>query len=195
MALSKNESLGLIIDENGIPLLDQFSEEGFVDCTFKMNTIIRNGDFLQYEMLAFYNDEVIGFGAQVFCGISAGLVESADGVRLNTEGIYRPAVRFFTLGAKSDRFLEILLSLYGGNSARPLIFIDSFPLTGIALHTENIDLLAQPVRIKLFGNDTDGDDPDFYFESFYNLDIPNGYVYWNEKDPEYRTAILSSLSK
>jgi len=195
MNLHKDEPLGLIIDENGIPLLDQFSEEGFVDCVFKMSSIERVGDFLQYEMLAVYDDEVVGFGAQAYCGINAGLEEGPDGIRLRSDGVHHPAVRFFTLGTISDRFLGTLLSLYEKSSDHPLVFADSFFLTGIALHMEDLDILAQPVKIKLFGNDADGDDPDLYFEAYYDLDVPNGYVYLNEKDPEYRVALLLSLSK
>lgn len=52
----------------------------------------------------------------------------------------------------------------------------------------------EPVKIKLFGNDRETDSEDDYYESFFNLDLPNGLVFWNEKDQEYREPLVRSLS-
>jgi len=33
-----------------------------------------------------------------------------------------------------------------------------------------------------------------YFESFFNRDLASGFVFWNEKDPDYRTPLIRGLS-
>ena len=66
--------------------------------------------------------------------------------------------------------------------------------TGIALHQGMIDMESEPVKIKIFGNDSDNDIEDDYYESFFNLDLKNGFVFWNEKDQEYREPLIRSLS-
>ena len=45
----------------------------------------------------------------------------------------------------------------------------------------------------LFGKDGEPFDEDVYYESFFNVDLPNGSVYWNEKDPDYREPLLRAL--
>ena len=64
---------------------------------------------------------------------------------------------------------------------------------GVALHQGDIDVEREPVKIKIFGNARDADDDDYY-ESYFNLDLPNGLVFWNEKDQEYREPLVRSLS-
>jgi hypothetical protein len=53
--------------------------------------------------------------------------------------------------------------------------------------------LSYSVRIKLFGRDTEAFSEDDYYESFFNVDFPGGFVYWNEKDPEYRAPLVAAL--
>ncbi|HAS6505975.1 TPA: hypothetical protein GRR52_24720 [Vibrio parahaemolyticus] len=67
--------------------------------------------------------------------------------------------------------------------------------TGIALHQGEIDMTSEPVKIKLFGKDQDEDLEENYFESFFNLDLKNGFVFWNEKDQEYRLPLIRGLSE
>ena len=56
------------------------------------------------------------------------------------------------------------------------------------------DMTQQPVKLKIFGNDQATDEEEDYYESFFNLDLPNGLVFWNEKDQEYREPLVRSLS-
>lgn len=53
---------------------------------------------------------------------------------------------------------------------------------------------SEPVKIKIFGNDSDNSFENDYYESFFNLDLKNGLVFWNEKDQDYREALIRSLS-
>jgi hypothetical protein len=74
-----------------------------------------------------------------------------------------------------------------------LSFAKSESFTAIALHQGDIDLEREGVRIKIFGRDSDPDLEWNYFESFFNVDLPNGLVFWNEKDPDYREPLLKAL--
>ncbi|EHU4841393.1 hypothetical protein KY951_004500 [Vibrio parahaemolyticus] len=67
--------------------------------------------------------------------------------------------------------------------------------TGIALHQDEIDMASDLVKIKLFGKDQDEDLEENYYESFLNLDLKNGFVFWNEKDQEYRKPLIRGLSE
>ena len=195
MSLRNDSLTGLMVDEAGVPLLNQLSEEGFIDCVFKMENIKQVDDFIHFEMRAIFEEDIVGFKAQVYRGIDAGLTVDSDGTTVIREGgVYRPAVKFLTLGTQSDNFLSAYLSLCEGTSDKPLVFVEEFPFTGIALHQDSIDILTEPVRIKLFGNDFEEHDPRLYFESFFNIDMPNGYVHWDEKDTDYRLPLLTSLS-
>ena len=55
-------------------------------------------------------------------------------------------------------------------------------------------MAKEPVKLKLFGKDGDPFDESAYYESFFNIDLQNGFAYWNEKDPDYRKALLQALS-
>jgi hypothetical protein len=48
--------------------------------------------------------------------------------------------------------------------------------------------------MKLFGRDDEPFIEDDYYESFFNVDLANGLVYWNEKDQEYREPLLRALA-
>lgn len=73
--------------------------------------------------------------------------------------------------------------------------VEEETFTAIALHSENIKIEKDIVKLKLFGNDSEQDHQDDYYESFSNLDIGNGLVFWNEKGIEYRKALIKSLSR
>ena len=39
--------MGLIVNRDSLPILDQFSEEDFVDCVFKIERLESDGDYWQ----------------------------------------------------------------------------------------------------------------------------------------------------
>lgn len=73
--------------------------------------------------------------------------------------------------------------------------VQSESYTAIALHRGPIDMTKQPVKLKLFGRDGPTDSEDDYYESFFNLLLEDGFVFWNEKDQEYRAPLLNGLSR
>jgi hypothetical protein len=66
--------------------------------------------------------------------------------------------------------------------------------TAIALHQGSIDMEREPVKIKIFGRHGEPFDDEAYDESFFNLDLKNGFVFWNEKDQSCREALIRGLT-
>lgn len=180
----------LQVDRTGLPLLGQFSEEGFVDCVFAIRNLQSDARFYHFHMAASFEDEVVGVDVRVIRGIKAGF--DAD-MALNKAHVYYDGVLFSRSGHESDRLVAALARMYGLTPAGDQMKdVESF--TAIALHQGEIDMAVQAVKIKIFGNDAESDDENDYYESFFNLDLPNRLVFWNEKDQDYREPLIRSLS-
>lgn len=180
----------LSVNENGLPILDQFSEEGFIDCVLKIVDLEEGEDSYKFNLRASYNGADLGFRVEVVKGIKGGFDSEMS---LIQEHVYKKGVKFFRTGIESDTLLKILASLYGMDEAS-LEMTNEETFTGIALHQGEIDMASEPIKIKIFGKDQDEDLEENYYESFFNLDLKNGFVFWNEKDQEYREPLIRGLS-
>src|SRR5262245_702794 len=129
-------------------------------------------------------------GVVLVKGIKSGFNSKMNLVK---EHVYRMGVRFLRSGTESDRLISAISKLYG-SKASPKRMVDEETFTAIALHQGDLDMKRDPVKLKLFGKDCEPFDQDAYYESFFNLDLANGFVYWNEKDPEYRKPLLRALT-
>ena len=90
--------------------------------------------------------------------------------------------------------MTALAALYGV-PAPNLRMVDAISFTGIALQQDDVDMESGPIKIKLFGRNSDEEiERDEYFESFFNLGLTSGFVFWNEKDPDYRVPLIRGLS-
>jgi hypothetical protein len=103
----------------------------------------------------------------------------------------RPAVSitYRSLGALSDSLLQVLDQLYA-TSVRPAAMRPETLFTGISLGGEPADLAKGEAKIKLF---FESDDGDRYAELDTKIDLNNGVLQINEKDPEYRPAVIKAL--
>lgn len=181
----------IALDEFGRPLLDQFSEEGFVDCAFRIAEMSSDPEHHRLRLVASHDGVEVGLTAIVRRGIRGGF--SPD-LELIQGHVYRQAVEFLRSGPESDELVSVLAALYG-QPARRLRMVDAISFTGIALHHDDVDMETEPIKIKLFGRDSDEEvERDEYFESFFNLDLASGFVFWNEKDPDYRAPLIRGLS-
>lgn len=179
------------LDELGRPLLDQFSEEGFVDCTFRIAEVESDPEHHRLRLVASHEGVAVGLSVVVRRGIRGGFDPDLELIR---EHVYRPAVEFLRSGPESDELVTALAALYGVPASN-LRMVDAISFTGIALHQDDVDMESQPIKIKLFGRDSDEEiERDEYFESFFNLDLASGFVFWNEKDPDYRAPLIRGLS-
>lgn len=179
----------LLTNPSGDPVLEQFSEEGFVDCVFRITNFEPSESHFTFHLSASSEGSIVGFNVALLKEIKAGLDEESN---LIQEHVYFEGVVFQRSGPESDRLIDQLAKLYGLNrKGRQMRSREAY--TAIALHQGNIDLSHQPIKLKLFGREEEGDD--LYNESFFNVDLPNGIVFWNEKDQEYREALIRALSR
>lgn len=181
----------LTVDKKGLPILDQFSEEGFIDCVLKIANLRVEEKWLHFHMAASFEDQPVGVDVTLIRGIRSGFNEEME---LNQENVYRQGVCFSRSGPESDRLIAAIAKLYGVG-VEVVKMVDRETYTAVALHQGDIDAETQPVKIKLFGNDTEAEDKSKYYESFFNLDLQYGLVFWNEKDQEYRYPLVNSLAK
>ena len=181
----------LAVSRDGYPILDQFSEEGFVDCVLQIVERVDHDDHHELVLRASYKDKPVGMKVLVRRNIQGGFDAEME---LIAEHVYRSGVRFLRTGPESDDLVGAIATLYGLPAASRRM-VEDIAFTGIALHRSGeVDMEVQPIKIKLFGYDGPEDFGDQYFESFFNLDLGNGFVFWNEKDEEYREALVRGLS-
>lgn len=177
------------LDDQGLPALDQFSEEGFVDCVFKVDGLEGDQEFYDFRLLASHGGRRVGFGVKLLRTVGPGLDSE---VNLIQEHVYQGGAVFRSLGEMSDDLIRALADLYGmGGSELRMVAEESF--TVIALEQGDTDFELRAVRMKLFGRDDEPFVEEDYYESFFNVDLPGGFAYWNEKDPDYRAALIRAL--
>ncbi len=179
------------VNENGYPILNQFSEDGFIDCVLKITNLTETDVLYKFDLCAFYNGDELGFKVEVVKGIKSGFDSEMS---LIQERVYKKGVKFLRSGSESDSLLSVLAGLYGFGDVSLRMSVEQ-AFTGIALHQGEIDMASEPVKIKIFGKDQDEDLEENYYESFFNLDLKNGFVFWNEKDQEYREPLIRGLSE
>ena len=107
--------------------------------------------------------------------------------------VYRMGVRFLRSGIESDRLISTIGKLYDADDT-PKKMVSEESFTAIALHQGELDFENECVMLKLFGKDGEPFNEGAYYESFFNIDLPNRIVYWNEKDSDYRQPLLAALA-
>jgi hypothetical protein len=176
-------------DLAGNPFLDQYSEEGFVDCVFRIVGRSETRDHYRLRLQASHGGQVVGMDVVVVKNIQGAFDAEMNLIKTN---VYRRGVAFHRTGSESDRFVNSLAALYGKKDAA-LRMTKTETFTAIALHQGPLDMEREPVKIKVFGRDAEPLDEGAYNESFFNLDLRNGLVFWNEKDQEYREPLIRAL--
>lgn len=177
-------------DKGGNPVLEQFSEEGFVDCVLRITDLQESADYFNFHLSATSAGNLLGFDVAVRKDIKPGL--DAD-IKVIRENVVHQGVQFLRSGPESDALLARLAHLYGTDLANPKMAAKE-TFTALALHKDPFEIRAEPVKIKVFGRDADPFIQENYYESFFNLDLAQGFVFWNEKDQEYRAALIRGLS-
>ena len=177
-------------DGNGNPILQQFSEDGFVDMTFRLANLVDDGQYYRFHVAAAYNNLTVGMNVVLVKGIQGGFTANMDVVK---EHVYRQGVRFLRSGPESDRLIAAVAELYGSNLSRSRM-VEEETFTAFALHQGSMNMACEPAKLKIFGRDGEPFDENAYYESFFNVDIPDKLVFWNEKDPDYRNPLLRALA-
>lgn len=183
--------MSMATDNSGNPILEQFSEDGFVDCVFKISDLVESPDFFNFHLSASSDGAVLGMDVVLRKDIKAGFDSQ---MHLVKDHVYRGGVAFIRSGIESDKLVARIASLYGLSPARSEM-VSKETFTAIALHQEEIDLRTDAVKIKLFGRDGEPFGEEDYYESFFNVNLANGFVNWNEKDQEYRRPLIHGLTR
>ena len=180
-------------DSEGNPIFNQFSEEGFIDCVFKITDLKETENNYKFHLISSYEGEILGMNVEVIKGIKGGFDSEMSQIQ---DHVYKKGIRFLKSGKESDRLITTLAKLYGMEE-KPRIMVKEETFTGIALYEGDIDMESEAIKIKLFGKDEGEDDEleENYYESFFNLDLANGFVFWNEKDQDYREPLIRGLSQ
>ena len=66
---AEEEPEQLRVAENGDPILDQFGEEGFVDCTLRISNLVSTGHEHRFHLAASFHGETVGFDVVILRGI------------------------------------------------------------------------------------------------------------------------------
>jgi hypothetical protein len=165
--------MDLETDSESNPLLDQLSEEGFVDLTFRISNLVDDGQHYRFHLTASYKRHTVGMDVLLVKGIQGGFDAKMN---LLKEHVYRLGVRFLRSGAESDRLVAAIGELYGfESSCKRMVEEETF--TAIALHQGRLDMDSEPVKLKIFGKDGEPFDEDAYYESFFNVNLLNELVF------------------
>jgi len=103
---------------------------------------------------------------------------------------YRGQVTLRSAGPRSDTLLQAIDRLYATNLGVTAM-APQVKFSGISLGGNPTALDEGPTRIKLF---FESDADDRYAEIFLDLDIQEGTIRLNEKDPDYRKAVVQALA-
>src|SRR5262245_26681118 len=117
-------------DRRGNPILDQHSEDGFVDLTFRISDLSDDDGHYRFHLRASYKKRTVGMDVVVVKGIQGGFNAKMNLVKRH---VYRLAVRFLRSGAESDRLISAISELYGASpKSKKMVSEETF--TAIALH-------------------------------------------------------------
>jgi hypothetical protein len=189
-ALSASRHMDLKLGTDGNPIIGQLSEEGFVDLTLRITELLEMETCYRFHLAASHNDREIGMDVVLAKGINSGFDSN---MRLIKDHVYRRGVQFIRSGEESDRLVAAIGHFYAADTI-PTRMVAEETFTAIALHQGDLAFQNECVKLKLFGKNGEPFDEDDYYESFFNVDLANRMVYWNEKDPDYRGPLLRALS-
>lgn len=181
------------LDANGLPILDQFSEEGFVDLVFRITDFKYDDERYRFHLTASHKGNEVGLNVEMVKGIQGGFHEDEnEELQLVQEHVYHDGVEFSRSGVDSDELISVIGGFYELTSDR-LRMVENQTFTVIALHEGTLDFDSEFVNMKLFANDKEECSEEDYFECFFNIDFANGWAYWNEKDQDYREPLIKGL--
>ncbi|HEY0623684.1 hypothetical protein [Sphingomonas sp.] len=142
------------------------------------------------SMTARHGQETVGFSARLPV---QGWREQVNGEGDEAFRSYWGPVWLGSSGERSDRLLKLLDEYYGLATDSALTFVNEIECLAVGIMSDPARMAEEPTKMKLFFDN--GEDEELYGEVFFNLDLPEGYVGLNEKDPEYRKPLVHWLSR
>jgi hypothetical protein len=173
------------IGRTGLPVLDQFSEEGFVDCVFFVGHSGVRGERLLFELRAECDGDIVGLDVDMVAAPGPGFDAA---MQVFQHHVYPDGFVVHSVGAPSDRYMAALARRYGlGAGAPSTMGTSSF--TAMVLQQQVVAPEHGSVRLRLSRGE--GDD---HYEGLFTLDIPHGRAFWTEKGTDHRRAFLRALA-
>ena len=172
------------IGRSGLPVLDQFSEEGFVDCVFFIGQSGVRGDRLLFELRAECDGDIVGVDVEMVAAPGPGF--DAE-MQVFSHHVYADGFVVHPVGAASDRFVAALARRFGLATGPRRMAAVSF--NAMVLQQQVVSPEVGSVRLRLWRGD--GRD---YYEGLFTLDLPHGRAFWKEKDTDHREALLRALA-
>jgi hypothetical protein len=134
-----------------------------------------------------YRGRTVGIEITVRGQMKPGIVKAdIDRNAFYEKGVVIRSVRD-TTRRLADVFAEVYITPV--TEAEPL---DQLDLTSFALDGDPMLIETEHVNFKVFHDDDDR--RGLYFEMFLHVDIPSGYVRFDEKDEEYRENVVKSFA-
>jgi hypothetical protein len=103
-------------------------------------------------------------------------------------------VVFRSDGEPSDAVVGLLARLWK-TQAKPDHMKDEVPCTAAILQGDTRALARTPAKIKVFVGDGEGTSEKDYGELYLNVNLAKGEAELNEKDPDYREAVLRAFAR
>jgi len=163
-------------------------EDGWNDIFLKIVKDQKTDSSHIYTVKGLYKEQTVGLQIEVNSSIGAGIVDGTPNVN---SGIARQSVHIRSMGAESDAFVKALAELYG----RPTLKAfrqQPLSVTAFSLNETPVNLDKDGYyKLKLFLEEYD---EDLYSEVFLNINTEKKEIEINEKDWEYRRAIIELLT-
>jgi len=163
-----------------LPEITSESEEGFHDLVF---ALVAGSDERTLRVTGKHKGTVVGFEVRLGQAWKEGKLGDLN---LTT---YQGTVALTSVGRESDELARVIDKLYDTKLA-PRGLNAQTTFTALSLEGNPTRLKAGPVKLKLF---FESKDEHRYAEVFLNIDFANGRVHLNEKDPDYRKALVLAL--
>lgn len=163
------------------------NEDGFVDLSLSISKFEKQKNGVARLLIQnTLGGKKVGFVVELQPTWKAQKIENADAY------FYWGNAEIASTGEDSNAFLNTLTKLYGLPSQNA-IFLARVKVQVVGLANDPARIEQEPIKMKFFLN-PDGPD-EFYSEVFVNVDLKQKVLEFNEKDPEYRGALVKSLSK
>ena len=163
-----------------LPEITSESEEGFHDLVF---AVVGGGDERTLRLKGKHQGTVVGFEVRLGPAWKEGKLGD---VNLTT---YQGTVVLSSVGGESDELARVIDRLYDTKLA-PRGLNAQTTFTALSLEGNPTRLNAGPVKLKLF---FESKDESRYAEAFLNIDAAHARVHFDEKDPDYRKALVLAL--
>jgi hypothetical protein len=166
-------------------------EIGFVNVRFNLDQVrVQTNDDGTKVFVVYFGGTYGGESVDVAIALSSEWDEErTPGFPIPT---YWSEIAIGVVNEESHALLRVLASVYESKIASNSQLRDTINARVVSIGVNPTDIDSRPTQLKVFFTKPFQEE---YGEVYLNLDPLKKTVEWNEKDPEYRGAILKALTK